>query len=196
MGGETGHQPGLVAGASVAGSVCGMPPWVAEALSQIRQATTTARGWWRRNGRTSLAVAAKLALAVTVVLIAISLWLVVSAYRGLPDDEAIRRIGEMDQATAVFDSRDQLAFTIFKEQRIEVPLAEVSPHLDAGDHRDRGPAVLRASRLRRASASASAALANVRRGARGAGRQHDHAAARAPELPHARQDAIAASSRS
>ena len=35
---------------------------------------------------------------------------------------------------------------------------------------------------------ASAALANIRHGRRGAGRQHDHAAARAAELPHAGQD--------
>jgi 1A family penicillin-binding protein len=49
--------------------------------------------------------------------------------RGLPDDAALSRIGEMDQATAVYDASDALAFTIFKEQRIEVPLAEMSPHL-------------------------------------------------------------------
>jgi 1A family penicillin-binding protein len=48
---------------------------------------------------------------------------------GLPDLDALRRIGEMDQATAVFDDSDQLAFTIFKEQRIEVPLSEISPNL-------------------------------------------------------------------
>ena len=38
---------------------------------------------------------------------------------GLPDKEAIARIGQMDQATAVYDDRDQLAFTIFKEQRMD-----------------------------------------------------------------------------
>ncbi|HEV8210831.1 MAG TPA: PBP1A family penicillin-binding protein [Vicinamibacterales bacterium] len=48
---------------------------------------------------------------------------------GLPDMDAMRRIGEMDQATTVFDDKDRLAFTIFKEQRIEVPLTEVSPNL-------------------------------------------------------------------
>src|SRR5262249_37181731 len=42
---------------------------------------------------------------------------------------ALLRIGEMDQATAVYDAGDNLAFTIFKEQRIEVPLAQVSPSL-------------------------------------------------------------------
>jgi penicillin-binding protein 1A len=56
-------------------------------------------------------------------------WFVISLRRDLPDVEALRRIGEMDQATAVFDRNDQLAFTIFKEQRIEVPLTSVSPNL-------------------------------------------------------------------
>src|SRR5262250_2436024 len=49
--------------------------------------------------------------------------------KGLPDDTALSRIGEMDQATAVYDADDQLAFTIFKEQRIEVPLTSMSPYL-------------------------------------------------------------------
>ena len=48
---------------------------------------------------------------------------------GLPDEATLSRIGEMDQATAVLDAADHPAFTIFKEQRIDVPLAEVSPVL-------------------------------------------------------------------
>lgn len=56
-------------------------------------------------------------------------WFVVSLRRGLPNVDALRRIGEMDQATAVFDRNDRLAFTIFKEQRIDVPLAQMSPNL-------------------------------------------------------------------
>src|SRR6185295_3700685 len=48
---------------------------------------------------------------------------------GLPNLDALQRIGEMDQATAVFDDADQLAFTIFKEQRIDVSLDEISPNL-------------------------------------------------------------------
>jgi penicillin-binding protein 1A len=51
--------------------------------------------------------------------------------KGLPDDAALSRIGEMDQATAVFDASDELAFTIFKEQRIDVPLSQMSPRLIA-----------------------------------------------------------------
>ncbi len=52
-----------------------------------------------------------------------------SLLTGLPENDAIQRIGDMDQATTVFDAEDQFAFTIFKEQRIEVPLSEISPHL-------------------------------------------------------------------
>src|SRR3954467_84500 len=58
-----------------------------------------------------------------------SIWFLVGLREGLPDQDAMRRIGEMDQATAVFDDQDGFAFTIFKEQRIEVPLADVSPNL-------------------------------------------------------------------
>src|SRR2546423_3205198 len=57
------------------------------------------------------------------------IWFVKGLREGLPDRAAIERMGVMDQATAVFDDKDQLAFTIFKEQRIEVPLSAVSPHL-------------------------------------------------------------------
>ena len=48
------------------------------------------------------------------------------AANGFPDLAAIQKIGEMDQATSVFDEQDRLAFTIYKEQRIEVPLDQVS----------------------------------------------------------------------
>jgi 1A family penicillin-binding protein len=49
--------------------------------------------------------------------------------RGLPDAGAIGRMGEMDEATAVYDEHDAPAFTIYKEQRIDVPLDEMSPLL-------------------------------------------------------------------
>ena len=56
-------------------------------------------------------------------------WFLTSLFKGLPDADALHRMTEMDQATAVFDAHDQLAFTVFKEQRIEVPLSDVSPKL-------------------------------------------------------------------
>ena len=58
-----------------------------------------------------------------------SIWFGVDLQRGLPDTEAIQRIGEMRQSTAVFDADDQLAFTIFEEQRIPVALDHISPNL-------------------------------------------------------------------
>jgi 1A family penicillin-binding protein len=53
-------------------------------------------------------------------------WILSTLPRGLPDLNAVRHIAEMAQATTVYDDTDHLAFTIFKEERIEVPLAEVS----------------------------------------------------------------------
>ncbi|HXE81529.1 MAG TPA: PBP1A family penicillin-binding protein [Vicinamibacterales bacterium] len=56
-------------------------------------------------------------------------WLAWDLTSGLPDRERLRSIGDMAQSTTIFDVRDQPAFTIFKEQRIEVPLERISPHL-------------------------------------------------------------------
>src|SRR5262245_38154623 len=88
-------------------------------------------------------------------------WFLNSLRYGLPDDAGMRKIGDMDQATAVFDASDRLAFTIFKEQRIDVPLDKISRNLvhailDIEDQRfynHRGFDVVRI---------ASAAIANVR----------------------------------
>jgi penicillin-binding protein 1A len=74
----------------------------------------------RRTLLGTASVAILVCLATTVYLV--SLW------RDLPSKDTLDRIGEMDQATAIFDAGDQLAFTIFKEQRIDVPLRDVSPN--------------------------------------------------------------------
>lgn len=82
---------------------------------------------------------------------------------GLPDVAELRRIGEMDQATTVYAADGQLAFTIYKEQRIEVALDEISPRLvdamlaieDQRFHRHHGFDLIRI---------ASAALTNLRHG--------------------------------
>jgi 1A family penicillin-binding protein len=90
-----------------------------------------ARDWQAvrtRHPRIAYGVLGSLAV-VGILLGFVAASIILSLPRGLPDDAALSRIGEMDQATAVFDASDQLAFTIFKEQRIEVPLGEMSPHL-------------------------------------------------------------------
>src|SRR5687768_187406 len=68
-----------------------------------------------------------MAAGATVVLIFFAgLWALTS---GLPSREELRSLGEMPQATTLYDVHNRPVFTIFKEYRIEVPLAKVSPHL-------------------------------------------------------------------
>ena len=58
-----------------------------------------------------------------------SAWFLRDVATGLPDRQAIQGMGVMSEATTLVDSQGRHAFTIFKEQRIEVPLDRVSPHL-------------------------------------------------------------------
>jgi penicillin-binding protein 1A len=86
----------------------------------------------------------------------------------VPAAAELRGIGTMVQATTLFDRTDRPAFTIFKEQRIEVPLARVSPHLvdailaveDQRFYDHNGVDVVRV---------AGAALSNLREGRRAQG---------------------------
>jgi 1A family penicillin-binding protein len=56
-------------------------------------------------------------------------WFAWSLSRDLPDRQSLRGIADMAQATTLFDAADRPAFTVYKEQRIEVPLQKISPHL-------------------------------------------------------------------
>jgi penicillin-binding protein 1A len=56
-------------------------------------------------------------------------WFAHDLTSGLPTREALRGIGDMAQSTTIFDVKDRPAFTIFKEQRIDVPLDKISPNL-------------------------------------------------------------------
>ena len=94
-------------------------------LRQIRHDWREARA---RHPRVVAATVFAFSLAATLSL-GSGIWFLTSLQRSLPDEAAIGRIGEMDQATVVYDREDTLAFTIFKEQRIEVGLAQMSPHL-------------------------------------------------------------------
>ena len=98
-------------------------------------------------------------------------WIVWFSYdvtAGLPDRAAVRDIGDMLQATTLFDSKERPVFTIFKEQRIEVPLEQMSPNLlkavvsieDQRFYEHRGVDAIRV---------AAAALRNVREGRRAEG---------------------------
>jgi penicillin-binding protein 1A len=56
-------------------------------------------------------------------------WFAYDITAGLPNRETVRAMGDMAQATTILDANDKPVFTIFKEQRIEVPLNRVSPNL-------------------------------------------------------------------
>ena len=74
---------------------------------------------------TSLVAVAALAGFVCVGALA---WLSYEVTAGLPDRDAINGLGDMAQSTTIFDASDAPVFTIFKEQRIEIPLERMSPN--------------------------------------------------------------------
>ena len=127
---------------------------------------------------------------LAVVVFAVGGWAAWFSYdltAGLPNRRALGAIGDMAQATTILDANDKPAFTIFKEQRIEVPHRQDLAEHDQGGRLGRGSAVLRAQRRRRRSRRRRGREEHPGRAPRRR-RQHDHAAARAPELPQPRQD--------
>ena len=114
--------------------------------------------------------------AATLLTIAAVLWLSAAAIAvftwdviaNLPRRADLARVGDMAQATTLFDIHDRPVFTIFKEQRVEIPLAKVSPLLikavlaieDQRFYDHRGVDVIRV---------AGAAAANLRSGRRSQG---------------------------
>ena len=102
-----------------------MSPHFPRRLDELKREWQEAR---RRHPRIVAGVVVAFVLVASMSLVG-GVWFLAGLREGLPDLDALRRIGEMDQATAVFDDSDQFAFTIFKEQRIEVPLSEISPNL-------------------------------------------------------------------
>jgi penicillin-binding protein 1A len=69
-------------------------------------------------------------LAISAIFtVALAAWLSYEVTAGLPKRDAITGLGDMAQSTTIFDAKDQPAFTIFKEQRIELPLDRMSPNL-------------------------------------------------------------------
>jgi penicillin-binding protein 1A len=81
-------------------------------------------------GRPRLLTATVTALAVVVFVVAgWTAWFSYDLTAGLPDRTALRGLGDMAQSTTILDAGDKPVFTIFKEQRIDVPLEKISPNL-------------------------------------------------------------------
>jgi 1A family penicillin-binding protein len=71
---------------------------------------------------------ARIGVALGALLIVASVYYL-SLLRGLPSADEFGRMRQMNEATTVYDGQDRLVFTIFKEQRIDVPLDEMAPSL-------------------------------------------------------------------
>ncbi len=56
-------------------------------------------------------------------------WFSYDVTTDLPDRSALRAIGDMAQSTTIYDAANEPVFTIYKEQRIEIPFDQISPHL-------------------------------------------------------------------
>ena len=103
-----------------------VPSRLADAYAEMR-ALDRAKliAFYRGHRRLAHAVA-----AVWLVGLIATMWFVVSIVPDVPDRVALRGIGTMVQATTLLDSKDQHAFTIFKEQRIELPLEKINDSFD------------------------------------------------------------------
>jgi penicillin-binding protein 1A len=102
-----------------------IPPRAAQAyawLKTLDRAKLT--GLYRAHQRLSLAAA--VAMLITI---GATVWFVASILSAVPDRDALRGIGTMAQATTLLDAKNQHAFTIFREQRIDVPLSRISKQL-------------------------------------------------------------------
>ncbi len=82
----------------------------------------------RRHHRLFLATVVMVSVG-TWTSVAAAVWYAQDVVTGLPDHQTLRDIGSMAQATTLVDVKDRPAFTIYQEQRIEVPLSRVSRHL-------------------------------------------------------------------
>ena len=132
-------------------------------------------------------------LAISAIFTAsVAAWMSYDLTAGLPKRDAISGLGDMAQSTTIFDANDKPAFTIFKEQRIEVPLEKMSPNLikaviSVEDQRFYEHSGVDAIRV------AGAVVRNLAGGPARRGRQHHHPAAGAAELPDAATRPTAAS---
>src|SRR4029453_13595325 len=100
----------------------------ARARAEYAWLTTLDRAKLAALFRTHRRVSYGLAVAMLVAIVGTA-GFVVSILRAVPDPAALRGIGTMAQATTLLDANNQHAFTIFREQRVEVPLSRVSKRL-------------------------------------------------------------------
>jgi membrane peptidoglycan carboxypeptidase len=82
-----------------------------------------------RDRPRALAALITVVAVLTIGTAGLAAWFSYELTAGLPNREAINSLGDMAQSTTIFDASDKPVFTIFKEQRIEVPLSRISVNL-------------------------------------------------------------------
>ncbi len=104
------------------------PAHILSNMTWFRERLSSGRRWLAMQPRALAGAIILMALALAVAAGA-TLWFAYNLTAGLPSRAQVRGLGDMAQATTLFDAHDAPAFTIFKEQRIEVPLDRMSSNL-------------------------------------------------------------------
>lgn len=94
----------------------------------IRARRGEARQLLVRHRRVALGAAVLLFVALIVTTVSAARF-AEGVLSNLPDREQLKHMGRMAQSTTLFDAQGVPAFTLSKEERIEVPLAAMSPRL-------------------------------------------------------------------
>ena len=97
-------------------------------MQWIRKRLGSTRIWLARQPR---AFAGAIVLMALVLMFAAgsALWFAYDLTSGLPSKAEVKDLGEMAQSTTILDASDRPVFTIFKEQRIEIPFERISKNL-------------------------------------------------------------------
>jgi penicillin-binding protein 1A len=82
-----------------------------------------------RHAPSSLWALAVLGGALQLFALSYTEWAAWRIVADLPSRDELRVLGQMAQATVIYDAADRPALSIFEEQRREVPLSAISPHL-------------------------------------------------------------------
>ena len=89
---------------------------------------TSLRTWLAANPRVFAGAIVLMALTLALT-VGSSLWFVYDVTANMPSKDQVRDLGEMAQSTTILDAKNVPVFTIFKEQRIEIPFERISPTL-------------------------------------------------------------------
>src|SRR5215212_10207578 len=97
-------------------------------MFSLRQRLGSTRTWLAGRPR---AFAASIVLMALLLLFfgGAALWFAYDLTAGLPTKAQVNDLGDMAQSTTILDAHDVAVFTIFKEQRIEIPFEKISPNL-------------------------------------------------------------------